>query len=352
MAEWADGSAAWDSVWVGDSIFAKPRLDAMALLGALAARTQHVRLGPACFASTPLRDALILAYQWASLDLMSGGRTVFVACQGQPEPGGGAFDKEFEALGIEPGSRMRRMEEAIEIMRLTSSREHVDYDGKYNKFRDLTVLPRPVQQPIPIWVVSNPNIHKPPTSTTGYRRVARLGDGWMTTCKTPADVARLARDDPRLRRGLGRELGDDFEVCVYYNINVNENREAALAESKRFLDDYYRSTTARLPRVMVRAGLAGRMHREPAELHRCRRDDHHAAPDGLRSEEAVQARDRGRPAGLRLELTRAMDRARSCQRQIGRRHDPRPSKPDRQAGAIIKPARSRPSGLRGSPRTP
>src|SRR5579859_8192498 len=122
----------WDSVWVGDSIFAKPRLDAIALLGALAACTQRVRLGPACFASTPLRDALVLAYQWCSLDFMSNGRTIFVACQGQPEPGGGAFDKEFSALRVEPGSRMRRMEEAIEIMRLTSSREHVDYEGKYN----------------------------------------------------------------------------------------------------------------------------------------------------------------------------------------------------------------------------
>src|ERR1700728_1899661 len=67
MGEWAD-SAGWDSVWVGDSIFAKPRLDAIVLLGALAARTKRVRLGPACFASTPLRNALILAYQWASLD--------------------------------------------------------------------------------------------------------------------------------------------------------------------------------------------------------------------------------------------------------------------------------------------
>src|SRR5713226_1907002 len=140
MAEWADGSAAWDSVWVGDSIFAKPRLDAIALLGALAARTQHVRLGPACFASTPLRNALILAYQWASLDLVSGGRTIFVACQGQPGPGGGDFGPEFEIFGVEPDARMRRMEEAIEIMRLTSSREHVDYDGQYNKFRDVTVL--------------------------------------------------------------------------------------------------------------------------------------------------------------------------------------------------------------------
>ena len=81
MGEWAD-SAGWDSVWVGDSIFAKPRLDAIVLLGALAARTKRVRLGPACFASTPLRNALILAYQWASLDFMSGGRTVFCRMSG------------------------------------------------------------------------------------------------------------------------------------------------------------------------------------------------------------------------------------------------------------------------------
>src|SRR6266849_678404 len=138
MAEWADGDHAWDSVWVGDSIFAKPRLDASALL-----------------------DAPILAYQWCCLDFMSNGRTIFVACKGQSEPGGGLFDKEFEALRIEPRSRTRRMEEAIEILRLTSSREHVDYDGKYYKFRNLTVLPRPVQQPIPIWVVSNPDMSKP-----------------------------------------------------------------------------------------------------------------------------------------------------------------------------------------------
>jgi len=92
-------SAGWDSVWVGDSIFAKPRLDAMVLLGAIAARTTRVRIGPACFASTPLRNALVLAYQWASLDFLSGGRTVFVACQGKPEPGGGAFEEEFAHFG-------------------------------------------------------------------------------------------------------------------------------------------------------------------------------------------------------------------------------------------------------------
>ena len=70
--------AGWDSVWVGDSIFAKPRLDAIVLLGAIAGRTNRVRIGPACFASTPLRHAVVLAYHWASLDFMSGGRSIFV----------------------------------------------------------------------------------------------------------------------------------------------------------------------------------------------------------------------------------------------------------------------------------
>src|SRR5437899_6620847 len=116
-AEWADAEHAWDSVWVGDSIFAKPRLDAIALLGALAARTQRVRLGPACFASTPLRDALILAYQWCCLDFMSNGRTIFVAWTAPPEVGGGAYDQEIEALRIDARSRLRRMAAAIESTR-------------------------------------------------------------------------------------------------------------------------------------------------------------------------------------------------------------------------------------------
>jgi alkanesulfonate monooxygenase SsuD/methylene tetrahydromethanopterin reductase-like flavin-dependent oxidoreductase (luciferase family) len=241
MAQWAD-DAGWDSVWVGDSIFAKPRLDAIALLGALAARTKRVRLGPACFASTPLRNPLLLAYQWASLDFLSGGRTVFSACKGQPQPGGGQFDQEFAALGIDPRTRIRRMEEAIEILRLTSSREHVDFDGKYTQFRDVTVLPRPVQQPIPIWVTANPAPLNEATAKDferSYKRVARMGDGWMTTGKTPTQVREGIRMISGYAQELGRTLDSRFEVCVYYNINVNEDREKAFAESKKFLDDYY-----------------------------------------------------------------------------------------------------------------
>ena len=231
--------AGWDSVWVGDSIFAKPRLDAIVLLGAIAGRTNRVRIGPACFASTPLRNAVVLAYQWASLDFMSGGRSIFVACQGQPEASGGAFQKEFAHFGIEPSSRMRRMEEAIEILRLTSSHENVDYNGQYWRFHDLTVLPRPIQQPVPIWIVSNPNLRKRRNAEQGYRRVARLGDGWMTTRKSPEEVETSLAMIRGYAREIGRDLKPDFEVAIYHNINVNEDRAEAFAESKRFLDNYY-----------------------------------------------------------------------------------------------------------------
>ena len=95
-----------------------------------------------------------MVYGQTLASLPVGGRTVFVACQGQPEPGGGAFEKEFAHFEIEPSSRMRRMEEAIEILRLTSSTENIDYNGQYWRFRNLTVLLRPVQQPIPIWVTA------------------------------------------------------------------------------------------------------------------------------------------------------------------------------------------------------
>jgi alkanesulfonate monooxygenase SsuD/methylene tetrahydromethanopterin reductase-like flavin-dependent oxidoreductase (luciferase family) len=231
--------ADWDSVWVGDSIFAKPRLDALVLLGALAARTKRVKLGPGCFASTPLRNALLLAYQWCSLDFLSGGRTIFVACQGQPGPGGGDFAEEFAAFHIEPASRMRRMEEAIEILRLTSSEENVTYQGEYNEFSNITILPRPVQQPIPIWVTANPLPNRPKMAERALRRVAKYGDGWMTTMNTPESFAQNLASIRSYAQEEGRDLGPHFEVCLYYNINVNENREAAFQESKSFLDTYY-----------------------------------------------------------------------------------------------------------------
>ena len=239
LAQRADSDERWDSIWVGDSILAKPRLDALGLMSALAVVTERVRIGPACFASTPLRDALLLAYQYASLDFMSNGRSIFAACMGQAAPGGGDMLHEFDAFCVAPESRMKRMEEAIEVMRLLTSEENVSYHGEYNDFDNVTIEPRSVQRPIPIWVTSNPRPDLKRNREAGLRRTARLGDGWMTTFQPPSIVEEYMGDIRRYAGEEGRELPDDFEVCIYYNINVNEDRQAALAESRRYLEAYY-----------------------------------------------------------------------------------------------------------------
>ncbi|QBD80295.1 LLM class flavin-dependent oxidoreductase [Ktedonosporobacter rubrisoli] len=229
----------WDSVWVGDSLLAKPRLDALVLLGALATHTKRVRLGPASFTSTPLRNALQLAFQWCSLDVMAQGRMIFNASQGTSGHSGGAFTNEYETFRVEPSSRMRRMEEAIEILRLTSAREHVSYEGEYNRFSEVTVLPRPLQQPLPIWISTGTDPRKPKMTARALRRVANYADGWMAIRRTPELFASNLADIRRYAHEGGRVLRDDFEACLFLDININDDREQAFKECKQFLEKYY-----------------------------------------------------------------------------------------------------------------
>ena len=107
MAEIADRSEAFSSVWVGDSLLGKPRMESIALMCGIAARTKRVRIGPACLASFPLRDPVLLAYQWASFDLLAEGRSVLVACTGIVEQEGAQV--EGQLYGLQPKDRVKRL---------------------------------------------------------------------------------------------------------------------------------------------------------------------------------------------------------------------------------------------------
>ena len=76
MAVAAESSGVFDGVWVGDNLLSKPRFDYLVLLSAIAAQTRKVKLGTICMATFPLRNPIQLAIQWASLDVLSGGRTI------------------------------------------------------------------------------------------------------------------------------------------------------------------------------------------------------------------------------------------------------------------------------------
>ena len=161
-----------------------------------------------------IEERLAARLSVASLDYMSGGRTIFVACQGQPAAGrGGNFAEEFAAFGIDPSSRMRRMEEAVEIMRLLTSEESASYEGEYNRFENVTVLPRPVQQPVPI--SRRPTRTRPRSGTSRTPQACRpLGDGWQTTWNTPESFAQHLSTIKGYAEEEGRDLGEDFEACL------------------------------------------------------------------------------------------------------------------------------------------
>jgi alkanesulfonate monooxygenase SsuD/methylene tetrahydromethanopterin reductase-like flavin-dependent oxidoreductase (luciferase family) len=246
MAVQAEGTGAIDAVWVGDSILSKPRLECIPLLGAIAAHTSRVKLGVACMATIAQRNPVLLALQWASLDALSGGRTRLAACMGYPASQHPMAAKELQVMGIESKERPQRLEEMIQALRVLWSDEHASFDGKYYSFDDVNLLPKPVQQPCPIYIAGTPR----PTQIgergmeRSLRRIARYADGWMTN---QIELTMFQNHLGRLREMLveqGRDP-DEFKTVLYYGISVNHDRDQAFREAKTFLDAYYQKDFTR-----------------------------------------------------------------------------------------------------------
>jgi alkanesulfonate monooxygenase SsuD/methylene tetrahydromethanopterin reductase-like flavin-dependent oxidoreductase (luciferase family) len=240
VAEEADASGAFDSIWVGDSLFAKPRLESLVLLSAIAARTRRVRLGTCCLSTFPLRDPILLAAQWAALDQVSRGRMVLGACIGGSVPREKA-EAEFAPFKAKLSERGPRLEEGMTILRRLWTEDHVTHQGQFYQFRDLTLEPKPVQKPCPpIWIATNPKPELTPSHVMdrALRRVGLTADGWMTD-NTP--VARFQERWNLIRR-VAHEAGRataSMESALHLMVNINDDRSAAFEESVRFLHMYY-----------------------------------------------------------------------------------------------------------------
>jgi alkanesulfonate monooxygenase SsuD/methylene tetrahydromethanopterin reductase-like flavin-dependent oxidoreductase (luciferase family) len=239
-AETAEASGYFDSVWVGDGLIAKPRLEAIALLSGLAARTKRVGLGVCCMATFPLRNPVLFACQWASLDVLSAGRSILAVCLGAPTGrGGGDFRAELRAMQVEPKERVGRFEEGIEALRILWGGKGA-YDGRYWSFPEIDLEPKPVQDPCPIWIASNPD----PTKLSAERyanaigRVARMADGWMSTVVTPKDFGTRWSEIQAAAEENGRDPAE-LTSSVHLMINIDDDEDAARADAKKFLDTYY-----------------------------------------------------------------------------------------------------------------
>lgn len=243
----AEETGLFKSLWIGDSLFAKRRPESVVLLSALAARTRQVRLAVGCMASFPVRHPALLAAQWATLDLVAGPhRALLAACIGGRD-GGGDWEMENQVFGVPQKQRMRRMEEGIEVLRRLFTEEEVTYEGQFYQLAQARLEPRPVTKPHPpIWIAANPRPVNGDTRTIerSIRRVARLADGWMTTWLTPETFGERWEAIQAALVDEGRDPRA-FDNSLYYNVNINEDREQAAEESKRFLDTYYGFDIAR-----------------------------------------------------------------------------------------------------------
>ena len=135
-----------DSLWFSDRLSSPlPVLEPMTTMAAVAARTNRLKFGPSVLIA-PLRSPVMMARELAMIDYLSGGRML-------PAVGIGVeLEREFKAAGVPFRERGRRTDEAIEIMRRCWTDDEVTFAGEFWQLDRVTVLPKPRQQPFPLWI--------------------------------------------------------------------------------------------------------------------------------------------------------------------------------------------------------
>jgi probable F420-dependent oxidoreductase len=184
-----------DSIWFSDRLVSTaPTLEPMTAMAVVAGRTKRLKFGMNAIV-LPYRDPVVLAKECATLDFLSGGRLL-------PAFGVGAdIAPEWAALGRSPVGRGAQSDEMIAIMTRLWSEERVTFEGRYFTVREATISPRPVQQPLPLWIGGS--------SEAAIRRTARLGTGWLAGLQSPAQVAPVVAAIKAPTAEAGRTIDDD-----------------------------------------------------------------------------------------------------------------------------------------------
>lgn len=225
-------SMGFGSVWVGDSILAKPRLHSLATLAAVGAATNGVDLGTAVHLP-PLRHPVTVAHQTATLDQLSGGRLRFGIGVGI----GDDVKAEYDNFGLPYGRRGRRLDEALEVITQLWTGEPVDYDGEFFSLDAASIGFGPAVDP-PIYIPTAAFDPAEGFPAPFRRRLVEYGGGWLP----------IGLDPPQYSAGLDRvtsileDAGRDpagFDPAYYIDVVIDDSTEAAIEEARRFHDQYY-----------------------------------------------------------------------------------------------------------------
>jgi probable F420-dependent oxidoreductase len=182
-------------VWLSERIIGRsPALELMTTFGVIAGRTERLKFGMNAVV-LPFRDPLILAKECASLDYLSNGRLLPVFGVG------GELNPEFPATSRNPKGRGPQSDEMLDIMAALWTGEPVTYEGKYFQYRNAVITPKPVQDPLPLWIGGS--------SEAAIRRTARIGTGWLAGLQSPSQVAPVVTAIREQSAANGRPLDED-----------------------------------------------------------------------------------------------------------------------------------------------
>ena len=221
-----------DSVWVGDSLTAKPRLEPLLTLASLAPITQKIKLGTAILIPS-LRAPIALAQSTGTLDLLSNGRLILGV------GAGGAFNQaqkqEWITAGISPRGRGGRLEETIQIVNGLLSRDFLDFDGTYYQFANVGIgLASFRITGVPVLFACHLGAKRPEQ----FDRAARLGNGFITISEDPQGFAQIY-SHVKTAAYIHNKDFSSMEKVMYMTINLNDDLEIAKKESDQFLKAYY-----------------------------------------------------------------------------------------------------------------
>ena len=216
----------YDSIWVGDSLTARPRHEPLSLLAAVAARVPRVELGTAVLLPA-LRNPVLLAHQAATIDQISEGRLILGVGIARDVP---SIRAEFTAAGVPFERRVGRMIEGLTLARALWSGKAVDHEGFWS-LKGASIGPTPYRPGgPPLWIAGS--------LPQSLERAGRIFDGWLPNFGDPAQWGRQWQEVQAIARTNGRDPGK-LTGAMYLTLSVDEDVAAANARLDAYLQQYY-----------------------------------------------------------------------------------------------------------------
>jgi alkanesulfonate monooxygenase SsuD/methylene tetrahydromethanopterin reductase-like flavin-dependent oxidoreductase (luciferase family) len=223
----------FDSIWAGDSLLARPRLDPLIVLSACAAVTSRIVLGTAALIGA-LRHPLIGANMATSLEHAAPGRLRIGVGAGFPIP---ESEHEFSALGVPFGRRSARLDETVRLWKQawacgSGTSPVTAFHGSIWDLDGLDRLPGPATPGGPgVWLAAG-------ASAPVLGRVATLYDGWLPFLPDPEEYERAWSRITRLAMDAGRPAGA-IEPGHYATIHLDADRARAETRLEEYVQGYY-----------------------------------------------------------------------------------------------------------------